>query len=748
MKNKLIRGLTWVLILALVLSLVSGLFVMGNAASVTYQTGSVSGFSNVILNWGSRGTTATFLSPNAEDFYAENNITYDQLSALSGGTAANAYSSELYEALQDLMADNHTTITSYEDTKELYRFTDCQNNQNTALNSISSFYSGMGIGPGWGQGNTWNREHTWPNSKGLEGSDEDDIMMLRPTSGSENSSRGNKAYGESSGYYDPNGESNGQYNLHGDVARIMLYVYVRWGNRNLWGAAGVMENLDVMLRWMEEDPVDTWELGRNDSVESITGTRNVFVDYPELAFVLFQQAVPGDMITPSGEASDCPYTITATSNNTAYGTVSVSGKVINAYPAAGYEATGYTVVSGTASAIQNGNTFTVTAESDCQIRILFAPRSAHEIRFMESGKLGSTATAYRGDEITFPAHTTQIAEGFTFLGWITENLEETTDRPETIHAPGATYKVANATTFYALYSRFDSEAGGGGLFEKHTGALTPGNYLITYEGGALQAAPGSNGRLAYQDITVAGNTVQNPDETLIFRIDNTADGYVTLFNAASNRYIAGTGEKNKGTLLSSVTDFAKFSVTGSSTYEFKNLGNKNKGVNHTLRKNGTYGFALYSDSTTHPVGGPLTLFKEISGTIYYSTGECNHNWSDWTKTDDNNHSRSCDQCDETETKAHSYSGGVLNPDGQTITFACPDCAHARQVEISAMIPGDFNGDLTVTNEDVIYLLWHTLFPEMYPIFTNADFVHDDAITNEDVIYLLWHTLFPEDYPLN
>ena len=39
---------------------------------------------------------------------------------------------------------------------------------------------------------------------------------------------------------------------------------------------------DDLLRWIEEDPVDTWELGRNDSVEAITGTRNVFVDYPEL----------------------------------------------------------------------------------------------------------------------------------------------------------------------------------------------------------------------------------------------------------------------------------------------------------------------------------------------------------------------------------------------------------------------------------------------------------------------------------
>jgi hypothetical protein len=96
------------------------------------------------------------------------------------------------------------------------------------------------------------------------------------------------------------------------VARIALYIYVRWGNTEQFlGGDGVIESLDVLLHWMEEDPVDTWEMGRNDSVESITGTRNVFVDYPELAFALFDQEIPTDMDTPSGEArkSGMAYTI-------------------------------------------------------------------------------------------------------------------------------------------------------------------------------------------------------------------------------------------------------------------------------------------------------------------------------------------------------------------------------------------------------------------------------------------------------
>ena len=62
--------------------------------------------------------------------------------------------------------------------------------------------------------------------------------------------------------------------------------------------------------------------------------------------------------------------------------------------------------------------------------------------------------------------------------------------------------------------------------------------------------------------------------------------------------------------------------------------------------------------------------------------------------------------------------------------------------------GDMNGDGTVNNKDVEYLLWHTLFPANYPISKNVDFSGDGQVNNKDVEYLLWHTLFPGNYPLN
>ena len=298
MNNVLRRGLALLLALVVCLGFIPALQVDASAASSSTVSYTYDG--TKIYNWGARGTVATFLSPNAEKFYT-GSYTYAALSAYSGGTGkSDAPDSALYNQLQSLMKSKQTYTTSYDATKSLFKYTDCQNGGG----AISSFYSGKSIGPSWD--GSWNREHTWPNSKG-SGSSENDIMMLRPTSTSENSSRGNTAYGKSSGYYNPNSESGGKYDLRGDVARIFLYVYVRWGKgissdniNHAWGSSGVMESVDVLLEWIEADPVDTWELGRNDSVESITGTRNVFVDYPEFAFLLFGKEIPASMTTPSG----------------------------------------------------------------------------------------------------------------------------------------------------------------------------------------------------------------------------------------------------------------------------------------------------------------------------------------------------------------------------------------------------------------------------------------------------------------
>lgn len=575
MKYQFKQGLSMMLVLVMLISLLSGLTITVDAAA-TYK-----------YNQGQRGVVATSLTSAAEDFYAANGVTYETMSALSGSsTLSSVPSSALYKELQSLMKRNHKTITSYADTRDMYRYTDCQNGGG----KISSFYSGKKIGPDWDGGSTWNREHTWPNSKGLAGDDENDIMMLRPTSSQENSSRGNKAYGQSSGYYNPNSESGGKYDLRGDVARIFLYVYTRWGNVNgngeytTWGSTGVMESKEVLLSWMEIDPVDTWELGRNDSVESITGTRNVFVDYPELAFLLFGEEVPTNMSTPSGKAG-ATHKITAVASDSKMGTVSVSGNNINAVPATGYLVSGYEVVSGEATVTRDGNAFKVTASSDCTIRILFEAKAKVTLTYKNNTTVVSTETVYSGDTIELPDYTGEVPEGYTFVGWTEETVDHVDRQPEYTES-GEDYLVTGETELHALFSYVVEGEGGTGTWVQVTSSnmLTAGAQVVLAENTsnavAGELAKASNGYyLKSVDAAFSADksTIPTmPVGAMIFTLGGKANAW-TLTNS-SNQLLGATALKT-------------LSFTGGTTTWSIVISN-----NSAIIRNGTfdYGEILYN----------------------------------------------------------------------------------------------------------------------------------------------------------
>ena len=256
-------------------------------------------------NSGTRDVVCTTLDGTSADSYYKN-YDYDDLSKLS--------ESALFSKLQTLMRTTHTKTSTYNDCHYKADQTDCENGDGKVSLIYTSYSATMS------QWNGWNREHVWPQSLGGGNTSGGgaDLHHIRPSDATVNSTRGNLKYGNVNGGTAAKGSNpasgiiGGYYgggyfepldNVKGDVARICLYVYVRWNSS--WGATSitkVFQSVDVLLEWCELDPVDTWEMGRNEVVQAIQGNRNVFIDYPEYAWLIFGREVPDDMTTPSGEA--------------------------------------------------------------------------------------------------------------------------------------------------------------------------------------------------------------------------------------------------------------------------------------------------------------------------------------------------------------------------------------------------------------------------------------------------------------
>ena len=297
--------------LLLLVALLTALF-----AGVTFQASA--------KNTNKRDTLCTSLSTMAKAYYT-GAYTYDKLSALAGGNTdcVASMNSALYKSLQKLMSSTQTDSVSYKSLTKYWPTTD---------NNIL-FYADQ-------TGSNYNREHVWPKSRAsfYQKNGGCDLHHLRPANQTINSTRYNYTMGYVNGVI--NGCSTANYggrtvlwysagndlvevrdNVKGDVARILLYVYCRWGQPNLYqnvaekdlpafdsdddanNGKKVIESLDTLLKWCKSDPVDTWEMTRNDEVQNVQGNRNVFIDYPEYAWLVFGQDIPNDMKTPSGEAA-------------------------------------------------------------------------------------------------------------------------------------------------------------------------------------------------------------------------------------------------------------------------------------------------------------------------------------------------------------------------------------------------------------------------------------------------------------
>ncbi|WP_299120966.1 endonuclease [uncultured Tenacibaculum sp.] len=169
---------------------------------------------------------------------------------------------------------------------------------------------------GGSAGTQWNREHVYPKSLGnpnlgTSGAGAD-AHHVRPADISFNSQRSSKKFVAGSG--NAGNASGGWYpgdEWKGDVARMMMYMYLRYGNQCLpsnvaIGTANSSDSnmINLLLQWNAEDPVSDFEKQRNPIIQGLQGNRNPFIDNPAFATKIWGGPQAEDLFGNGGGSSD------------------------------------------------------------------------------------------------------------------------------------------------------------------------------------------------------------------------------------------------------------------------------------------------------------------------------------------------------------------------------------------------------------------------------------------------------------
>lgn len=203
------------------------------------------------------------------------------------------YGDALLLALRALINEG-VTRTSYEEAKAILADSDVDPNDSSKVLTI---YSRESVNRTW-DSTSWHREHVWPNSRlGVPRVTESqrniasDLHNLRAIVPSINSSRSNRFFDEASevtslSFYP--GEDD-----EGDVFRILMYMITMYPELELINE--ILENdpetnytlegaklgkFSTIIHWHYADPVDDFEIHRNNVIYTHQNNRNPFIDYP------------------------------------------------------------------------------------------------------------------------------------------------------------------------------------------------------------------------------------------------------------------------------------------------------------------------------------------------------------------------------------------------------------------------------------------------------------------------------------
>lgn len=236
---------------------------------------------------------------------------------------------ELQNGLSILMANTQTEIIAYKDLKTCLSTTDSDLMDD---NSMITLYTRDIIDGTWNE-SLWNREHVWckNHSNGLYTAIQEnnkgagsDIHHVRPALMTINSTRSNVPYGivnkssatqiGDTGNYFGNNIFEPSDEIKGDIARILMYVYVRYSSSlnstydTIIDKRGDLRITDIvttpsgleedawnlLLSWNDLDPVNYLEMNRNEEGQKLQNNRNVFIDHQEFARMCFDSSYSGE----------------------------------------------------------------------------------------------------------------------------------------------------------------------------------------------------------------------------------------------------------------------------------------------------------------------------------------------------------------------------------------------------------------------------------------------------------------------
>ncbi len=382
---------------------------------------------------------------------------------------------------------------SYDKLRDNYKTVDRDLNKD---GYIISYYDGSSFEGTWDGGDTWNREHTWPQSKGARtGPINYDMQSVRPANKSVNSSRGNKGYGESGSYYDPNeiAISKDNYNpsnlgtYRGDCARVIMYDYLVYGHAGDYqntlhsGTAQllekigsnpikkdsiVFESLRIMLKWHMQDPPSLTEMVRNDGAQNYQGNRNPLIDYPELAIQVFLdnlkniEGITAYTVNETSSATMNPahrYTLSdgfiayLTNNDGSHPqNIEVTGATTYTYD----KSLGRLTVSEVTGNMTISDVAGSTPDPDPDPE---PDPATYTVTWMTNGAVHHTATYNINGTQTIQLPAAPVAcNGYTFVGWTTEaNYSNPFCAPEDLLTSDTQQKpkVNSNITYHAVFKK-------------------------------------------------------------------------------------------------------------------------------------------------------------------------------------------------------------------------------------------------------------------------------------------------------